>query len=169
MYHPLVLIKDVVSCSGPFWRLISRFFFITKYNTIVSIFLHVSIGIIKYKKEKFFTIFNTILYWFLSQSRHLQIEVGGWCGWFRHLESSKTNLSIYYNFEICLKKIDFLKPEQETTSLKQLTVTRFNYSNLSRTIHFLTKSQVQSWKSNKDIKFCIFFTHFCQMKNYDYQ
>ena len=32
-------IKDVVLCSGPFWKLISRFFFITKYNTIVSIFL----------------------------------------------------------------------------------------------------------------------------------
>ena len=27
---------------------------------------------------------------FLSQSRHLQIEVGGWCGRFRHLESSDT-------------------------------------------------------------------------------
>ena len=26
----------------------------------------------------------------LSQGRHLQIEVGGWCGWFRHLESSET-------------------------------------------------------------------------------
>ena len=31
-------IKDVVSCSGPFWKLISRFIFITKYDTIVLIF-----------------------------------------------------------------------------------------------------------------------------------
>ena len=35
----VIVIKDVVSCSGPFWKLISRFFFITKYNTIVLIFL----------------------------------------------------------------------------------------------------------------------------------
>ena len=32
-------LKDVVSFSGPFWKLDSRFFFTTKYKTIVSIFL----------------------------------------------------------------------------------------------------------------------------------
>ena len=79
--------KDVVSCSGAFWKLISRFF-MTKYNIIVSIFLCIFIGIINYKK--ICTIFNTILYRFLSQSRQLQIEVGGLCGWFWHLESSDT-------------------------------------------------------------------------------
>ena len=34
----LLLFMDVVSCSGPFRKLISRFYFITKYNTIVQIF-----------------------------------------------------------------------------------------------------------------------------------
>ena len=51
--HPykfyICTLKDVVSCSGPFWKLISKFFFITKYNTIVSIFLYVFISIINYK------------------------------------------------------------------------------------------------------------------------
>ena len=40
-------------------------FFITKYNTIVLIFSYVFIGFINYKKN-FFTIFNTILYWFFK-------------------------------------------------------------------------------------------------------
>ena len=41
-------IKDIVSFSGPFWKFILRFFFITKYSTIVSIFSNVFIGIISY-------------------------------------------------------------------------------------------------------------------------
>ena len=38
-----------------------KIFFITKYNTIVSIFLYAFIGIVNYNNI-FFTIFNTILY-----------------------------------------------------------------------------------------------------------
>ena len=61
----------------PFWELILRFF-ITKYNTIVLIFLYVFIGIINHKKNFVYLIqFYT---GFLSQSRHFQNEVGGWCG-----------------------------------------------------------------------------------------
>ena len=56
-------IKDVVSCSGLFGRLFQNFFFITNYNTIVSIFLYVFIGIRKYEEKKFSTTFNTILYY----------------------------------------------------------------------------------------------------------
>ena len=83
------LFKVVVSCSGPFWKIISRFFFTTKYNTIVSIF-YAFISIINYKKK--FVLLYLIQFYtgFLSQSRHLQIEVCGWCGWFRHFESSDT-------------------------------------------------------------------------------
>ena len=61
---------------GPVLEAYFDIFFITKYNKIVSTFLYVFIAIKNYKK-KYFTIFNTILYWILSQSRHLQIEVGG--------------------------------------------------------------------------------------------
>ena len=49
---------------GPVLKAYFEIFFITKYNTIVSIFLYVFIGIINYKKK--FTIFNTILYWFFK-------------------------------------------------------------------------------------------------------
>ena len=54
-----------------------------------SIFLYVFIGIINYKKIflPFWIQFYTGV---LSQNSQLQIDVGGWCGWFRHLESSET-------------------------------------------------------------------------------
>ena len=39
------------------------------------------------KKKTIFLLYLIQFYTdFLSQSKHLQIEVGGWCGWFRHLE-----------------------------------------------------------------------------------
>ena len=81
------IFKDVVSCSGPF-----RYFkFFLQQNIIQSFhFFIVFIGIINYG-SKFFLLYLIQFYTgFLSQSRHLQIEVGGWCGWFRHLESSET-------------------------------------------------------------------------------
>ena len=61
---------------GPVLEAYFDIFFITKYNKIVSTFLYVFIAIKNYKK-------NILLYLiqfytgFLSQSGHLQIEVGG--------------------------------------------------------------------------------------------
>ena len=94
-------LKDVVSCSGPFWKLISEFFFITKYNTIVLIFLYLFIGIINYKKNVFLIYFIQFYTGLLSQSRHLQIEVGGWCRRFRHFESSETKKNKKDYFSVC--------------------------------------------------------------------
>ena len=83
-----MVVKDVVSCSGPFWNLTPRFFFITKYNTIVSIFLYGFIGIINYKENNSLLDLIQFSTGFLSQSRHLQIEVGGWCGtWSRETKN----------------------------------------------------------------------------------
>ena len=53
-----------------------KIFFITKYNTIVSIFLYVFIGIINTKKKKCLLYLINFYTGFLSQSRHLEIE---WC------------------------------------------------------------------------------------------
>ena len=49
---------------GPVLEAYFKIFFITKYNTIVSIF-YAFIGIINYK-IKISAIFNTILYWFFK-------------------------------------------------------------------------------------------------------
>ena len=53
-----------------------KIFFMTKYNTIVSIFSYVFIGIIN--DQKFFFLLYLLQFYtdFLSQSRHLQFEVG---------------------------------------------------------------------------------------------
>ena len=60
---------------GPVLEAYFKIFFITKYNIIVSIF-YVCIGIINYKI--FFLLYLIKFYTgFLSQSRHLQIEVVG--------------------------------------------------------------------------------------------
>ena len=41
---------------------------------------------------KFFFLLYLIQFYtgFLSQSRHIQIELRQWCGWFRHFKSSET-------------------------------------------------------------------------------
>ena len=62
----LFKVEDVVSCSGPFWKLISRFFLwqnIIQSFQFFHMFLLASYTI---KKFFFFTIFNTILYWFFK-------------------------------------------------------------------------------------------------------
>ena len=54
--------------------------FVTKNNTIVSIFVYVFIGIKNY--WNFFLLYSIQFYTgFLSQRKHLKIEVGGWYGW----------------------------------------------------------------------------------------
>ena len=60
------------------------------------------------RKQKF-TIFNTILFWFLNQSRHLQIEVGvggadDFDTW-SHLEQKKKNK------KDCRSVCSWLRPE----------------------------------------------------------
>ena len=77
-------LKNVVSYSDPFWKLISRFFITKSFQ-----FFNVFIGIINDKK-KFLLYLIPFYTGFLRQSRHLQNEEDGWCGWFRHLESSET-------------------------------------------------------------------------------
>ena len=64
---------------GPVLKAYFKIFFIIKYNTIVSIFLYVFIGIINYKNFHFLLYLIQFYDGFLSQSRHLQIEIGGWC------------------------------------------------------------------------------------------
>ena len=76
-------------------------FVITKYNTMVSIFLSVFIGIINYEQH-FFLLYLIQFYTdFLSQIRHLQIEVGGGGGaddfdtW-SHLEQKTKKIIVQY-------------------------------------------------------------------------
>ena len=79
---------------GPVLEAYFKIFFITKYNTIVSIYLYVFIGIVNYAK-KFLLYLIKFYTGFFSQSSHLQIEVGGWCGLFWYLESSETKKKDY--------------------------------------------------------------------------
>ena len=74
---------------GPVLQAYFKIFFKTIYNTIFSIF-YVFIGTMNYKKNNYLLYLIHFYPGFLSQSRHLQIEVGGWCEWFWHLKSSET-------------------------------------------------------------------------------
>ena len=63
---------------GPVLEAYFKNFFSTKYkNTTVSIFSYVFIGIINHEKKKFLLYLIQFYIGFLSQSRQLQIEVGG--------------------------------------------------------------------------------------------
>ena len=77
---------------GPVLEAYFKFFL--KQNIVRSFqFFHIFLLASLTRKQKF-TIFNTILFWFLNQSRHLQIEVGvggadDFDTW-SHLEQKKT-------------------------------------------------------------------------------
>ena len=73
--------KTEICNFGPVLEAYFKIFFITRYNTIVSIFLYDFISIINYLKKSF-TIFSTILYC-LCRITHTKMRAIGFIEFFK--------------------------------------------------------------------------------------